>query len=162
MESCVYMPDTPNHRDSMRFVEAFDRDGFFGRERFEGTAQQTKPNSTYSIRTRCLAELKERVRFVSGGRRDDFVAPTEQAIDAARTFINGMVDGVLSVGCRIAISHDGEINFFFQKGADLFQILIDNDGQLSYYGQSQEGEMLGSGMPAGRFPHLRLLMFLGG
>lgn len=163
MDNCAYLPETPSHRDSLVFgPEISSHDRFFSRERMERTVQNIKPNSTYSIRARYLAELRERIASVNDNPRDDFTVPTEQCVEAARTFINGLVDGVVAIGCRMAIASDGEINFFFERKNDLFQILIGADGRLSYYGKNADGEMLGDGIAAERFPHLQLLSFLGG
>lgn len=163
MDSCAYLPEVTSHRDISVFgVESSTHDRFFSRERLERTAQLPKPNSTYSTRARYLAELRDRVASFNENPRGDSTPPTERAVEAARTFINGLVDGVLAVGCRMALARDGEINFFFEKRGSLFQVLIDGDGLVSYYGKSADGEMLGDGMDAARFPHLHLLMFLGG
>jgi hypothetical protein len=138
---------------------AAEGSGFFGRDWMEFA---TRPNPTYSNRARRLAELREQVARSHEYKDEDRAVPTSEAVEAAKTFINGLVAGMLSRACRIAISHDGEINFFFDGGAGLFQILIDRDGLLSYHGQRRNEEMLDSQIRATDFPHLRLLTFFGG
>jgi hypothetical protein len=118
-----------------------------------------KPIASYGKRSKMLAQLRSRIAWANK-RDDDFTPPTAEAIASGKDLINSLVTGVLDFPFRIAISNDGEINFFFGNGPELFQILILDDGKLSYHAQSEAGELVGSGIEPPKFPHLRLFGYL--
>ena len=120
-----------------------------------------RPIAIYSKRSRMLAELRLRYEWATK-RDDDFTLPTDEAFAAAETLINSLPAGVLDFSSRIAISAGGETNFFFANGARLFQLLIMDDGNLSYHAQSEAGELVGSEIALKEFPHMRLLRYLDG
>ena len=119
-----------------------------------------KPIAPYSKRSNRIAELRARIVIANVRDDEDCAPPTDAAIASAESFINTLADGVLSYSCRIAISSAGEINFFFGREDELFQVLILEDGRLSYHAQNQNDELIGSEIDPADFPHLPLLGFL--
>lgn len=119
-----------------------------------------KPIAIYSKRSTRLAELRSQITWLNARDAEETTPPTAAAIAAAENIINSLANDVLGYSCRIAISHDGEINFFFENATDLFQILILENGNLSYYAQNQQCELIDSEIEPADFPHLRLLTFL--
>jgi hypothetical protein len=89
---------------------------------------------------------------------DEVRAPTTQAVAAAEVFINLLDNDCLD--SRLAISHDGEINFFFSGSSGLFQVFIDDDGALSFYSKSQDAELAGDDLRPDQFPFHELQKFL--
>jgi len=77
---------------------------------------------------------------------DDWSPIKERTHPYMLHFVNSLI---ASTGWRMAVSHDGEVNFFF--GAEPFQVLIDHEG-VSYYGKSPSGNVL-RGSNESSFPH---------
>jgi len=90
--------------------------------------------------------------------REFISAPTEQAIQSAQVFINRLPEGCLVF--RMALSQSGEINFFHGNDDDLFQILIDAEGTVSYYGVVDGKEVGDSNLPPENLPYTKLLSFV--
>lgn len=118
-----------------------------------------RPIASYSKRSRMLGTLRARISWAST-RDDDSTSPTDAAISSAEDLINSLAPRVLDFPYRIAVSNDGEINFFFGDAAHLFQLLILDNGTLSYHAESEAGELVGSSIELRHFPQLRLLSYL--
>lgn len=117
-----------------------------------------KPREAYSKRATLVAELRSLISR-SLALSDAYIRPpTDNAQTSAKSFINCLPDGCLSV--RIALSLNGEINFFFGQGDDLFQILIDHSGLLSYHAIWSAEELGDSDIPFDQFPYFKLLSFV--
>lgn len=70
-------------------------------------------------------------------------------------FVNNLPEACLDF--RLAISMSGEINFFYGTEGDIFQILIDRTGMLSYYGMINGVEQGESDIESAQFPYMKLL-----
>ncbi len=116
-----------------------------------------QPTKAYSKRSACLADLREKYEWANSNA-DDLIQPaSEEAFFAAKDFINNLPEGCLDF--RLAFSQSGEINFFFGSGEDLFQILIDAVGTISYYAHSRDEAFGMSEITVRAFPYMRLLQF---
>ncbi len=73
--------------------------------------------------------------------------------------INNLPEGCLDF--QLAISQSGEINLFFGDKASPFQMLIDEDGLLSYFGMFGDERFAASDRRADDFQHMQLLRLLG-
>jgi len=121
------------------------------------------PSKSYSKRSFHTNELREQSKWQTENAGFDLVAPTKLAVAAAESFINNLSEGSLDLD--MAISHSGEINFFFGgKTNKPFQVLIDESGYVSFYGEilSEEKieEIQGSEVLPSSFPYLKLLKFV--
>lgn len=126
--------------------------------RVASPANRLKPGRGYSKRSTRLAELRNDVAALSKLSFEEVTPPSVMSMHAARTFINGLCEGCLDFG--LEVSHDGEINFLYGGGAELFHIHIDEHGVLSYYARRDGHEMFGDGKCANEFPHQELLRFV--
>lgn len=124
----------------------------------QGATRMQLPSRAYSKRSAHIADLRANAEW-SAKNSDDFIqAPSPAALLSAKSFINNLADGCLEF--RLAISHSGEINFFFGEDEELFQILIDETGMLSYYAKTATEELGGSDIAPEKFHYLRLLQFV--
>lgn len=118
-----------------------------------------RPITPYSKRASLLHEIRTHAKAALASADEDLVAPTPAAQEAAARVINAMPEGCLDF--RLAISHSGEINFFFGREAPTFQMLIDEDGLLSYFGKFGAERFGDSDIEPGAFPYWQLLRLLG-
>lgn len=116
------------------------------------------PPRGYSQRAAHLADLRAKYEWAATHADEQIRAPSNEAQSSAKTFIQSLPDACLTF--RLAISQDGEINFFFGGGSDLFQVMIDASGMVSYYMSSDAGEDGGSDIPADQFQYLKILAFV--
>ena len=116
-----------------------------------------KPIGIYSKRASLLNEIRTHSKWAHAHAGEDLIAPTPAAQAAAATLINEMPEGCL--GFRLAITHSGEINFFFGQPVR-FQMLIDEDGHLSYYGKFEGERFAASDTRPETFPYMKLLRLL--
>lgn len=123
-----------------------------------GKARFAEPGASYSLRANHLAGLRALVSESLAHRDDDVIHPAGRAVESAKEFLNNLPDGCLR-SLRIALSHDGEINFFVGSRPRLFQALIDSEGRLSFYGKLGEREVSGSDITTGEFRYLDVLSF---
>lgn len=123
-----------------------------------GRIQAPLPGRSYSRRSAHLAELRTKSEWAATNADEYIRAPSTKAQLGAKGFINNLPDACLDF--RLAISQDGEINFFFGDERDLFQILIDESGMLSYYARSAVEEFGDSDVQPDRFQYLKLLQFV--
>jgi hypothetical protein len=120
-----------------------------------------RPNSIYSNRARRLRELDDQVAIaVADEDGDEFFSPSDESIAGARVFIHSLAEGSLEFAWNIEISPKGEINFLFGDIRDLFQIVIDRRGRLSYHGYVKGTEICDSEIAPADFPQLQLHTFL--
>jgi hypothetical protein len=105
-----------------------------------------------------MAELRSSVEWAAENADGLIRALSDEAFLAAKTFINSLPDACLDF--RMAISMSGEVNFFFGSGEELFQILIDESGMLSYYAKTSEEEFGDSDVRPEDFIYLKLLQFV--
>lgn len=118
-----------------------------------------KPTIAYAKRSAHLGKLRNETQSLGASSLDEVVEPTHVALNAAESFINGLLDGCLDFS--LELSHDGEINFLYGNERDLFHIHIDDGGALSYYSRLQGIEDFGDELSPSSFPHNRLLSFTG-
>lgn len=116
------------------------------------------PTPSYSKRSNMQAQLRARRGWAIANSDDDIRPPSDRAFEAAKGFINNLPDGCLTM--RLAISQGGEINFFAGAAPHLLQILIDDEGELSYYGESADSVLAADSVAVTEFPYLRLFRFL--
>jgi len=117
-----------------------------------------QPSRSYALRSSHLARLRAQIEWAQTNSDDEIQPPSDAARHCAKAFIENLPHSC--VDFRLAISHNGEINFFFGDGAGMLQILIDDSGHLSFYGETNE-EFSGSGYRAEEFPYMQLVKFLG-
>lgn len=123
-----------------------------------GQRRAPQPGQTYTKRAAHLHELRQKNEWAIRHEDDYIRAPSPEAFSGARTFINSLPDGCLNF--RLAVSTDGEINFFFGEKEELFQILIDNSGKLSYYAKSSDTGFGASDLEPESFQYFQLLNFV--
>lgn len=117
------------------------------------------PVRTYSRRSELLAILRSGSEWAESHADEYIRVPTEAARISAEAFINNLADACL--GVRLALSQDGEINFFYgEDDSELFQILIDSSGLISYYANVSGEDVGGDDLTPEAFPHLKLLAFV--
>lgn len=114
-----------------------------------------RPSATYSKRSGLIRDLRSKIADAQIAADDFISAPTQLATDGAEFVINSLPEGCLDF--RIAISQSGEINFFNGRDDDLFQLLIDVDGTLSFYGVLNGRDWGGSDLAPADFPYMKLL-----
>jgi hypothetical protein len=138
-------------------LERDDRPSGLFEERREGVLH-VRPGKSYSKRSGYIQELRVLWRSATELAFEDLIAPSKESLVASEKFVNYLPEGCLNL--EIAISHSGEINFFFGDKADPFQVLIDQTGLVSFYGEVNGEEISGSDLDPSQFPSLRLLGFL--
>ena len=116
------------------------------------------PIPSYSKRASLLAQLRARRSWALANADEDICPPSDDAVASAKAFINSLPDGCLSI--RFALSQRGEINFFAGNDPRLLQILIDESGALSYYGEADDGPIAADSIAVDAFPHMRLFKFV--
>lgn len=112
------------------------------------------PPQSYSKRAKHLNDLREviaRIRKLNDG----VDLPAQEVVNLAVGFINALPEGALN--CRLAISDDGEVNFFFEGAKSLFHINIIDSRGLNYYGRIEGAEYFGDDVEVANFPFLKLL-----
>ena len=136
-----------------------------GGERFAGLfneprddARNARPGKEYSKRSAHIQELRTLWRSATEQAFEDLIAPSKESLVASEKFINSLPEGCL--GLEVAVSHSGEINFFFGDKSDPFQVLIDQAGLVSFYGEVNGEEVSGSDLDPSNFPSFKLLGFL--
>jgi len=117
-----------------------------------------QPSASYSKRSSFIGDLRSKASQALKSQDEFISAPTEQAIQSAQVFINRLPEGCLVF--RMALSQSGEINFFHGNDDDLFQILIDAEGTVSYYGVVDGKEVGDSNLPPENLPYTKLLSFV--
>lgn len=117
-----------------------------------------QPSEAYSKRSTLLAKLRGDKEWATAHADDEIAPPSDAAMESAKEFINSLSEGCLNI--RLAVSSRGEINFFIGTEPELFQILIETSGQLSYYGETPTGVLEASAIDAAAFPHMELLKFV--
>lgn len=123
------------------------------------TRRIAAPARGYSRRSALLANLRSESEWVARHADDYIRAPSESARHSAEAFINNLSEACLEG--RLAISQDGEINFFFgDDSRELFQVLIDASGLVSYYANLAGEDIGGSDTYPEQFPYLKLLAFV--
>src|ERR1700754_1751883 len=130
--------------------------GFFKETRDD--ARSARPGKEYSKRSAHIQELRILWRSATEQAFEDLIAPSKESLAASEKFINSLPEGCLSF--QMAVSHSGEINFFFGDKADPFQVLIDHTGLISFYGEVNGEEVSGSDLDLSNFPSFKLLGFL--
>jgi len=118
----------------------------------------TRPGKGYSKRSSHIQQLRNLCRQASEVAFDELSAPSRKALAASERFLNELPEGCLEL--KLAVSHSGEINFFFGDDAHPFQALIDDTGLVSFYGEVNGEEIRGSDIAPADFPGLKLLKFL--
>lgn len=117
-----------------------------------------RPSVSYSKRSSALGLLRAK-SLQATKLADDFItAPTQLALESAELFINRLPEGCLDF--RIELSQSGEINFFNGHDDDLFQLLIDTEGMISYYGVVDGKDMGESDLRPESFPYMKLLQIV--
>jgi len=118
----------------------------------------TRPGPTYSKRSMKLAQLRADSASLGTSGFSETCPPTHATMRSAEAFINGLWEGCLDFD--LEISYDGEVNFLYGNNSELFHIHIDEDGVLSYYAKSAQGEKFGDDLSAANFPNRDLLSFV--
>lgn len=118
-----------------------------------------KPIGIYSKRASLINDIRTHARWAAAHADDDLEPPTQEAQTAACALINQLPEGCLDF--RIGISHAGEINFLYGRGEPAFQMLIDGDGLISYYGRFGETRFADSDIRPEDFPYWEFLRLLG-
>ncbi|MES2671786.1 MAG: hypothetical protein V4673_15380 [Pseudomonadota bacterium] len=116
------------------------------------------PSRAYSKRSTHMAELRTSAEWATRNADEFILAPSSNALSSAKNFINNLPDACLEF--RLAISQCGEINFFFGSAQELFQILIDESGMLSYYAKLGDEELRASDVASENFQYMRLFQFV--
>ena len=124
----------------------------------ENVPDTLRPSKSYSKRSSLINELRGQSRWQAENAGFDLVELTKAAVISSESFINHLPEGCLDL--EIAVSHSGEINFFFRAKADLFQVLIDESGLMSFYGKIAKEEIRGNEVPPSNFDYLKLLKFV--
>lgn len=123
----------------------------------DAPAEAPMPSDSNSKRGELRAQLRAGRAWAYAHQDGDITPPTDAAVESAKTFIHCLPNGFLKI--RLAISQGGEINFFAGAGDRLLQILIDEQGALSYYGQTNEGPICADSIPVDKFPQMQLFKF---
>ena len=118
-----------------------------------------KPIQSYSRRSSFINQIRTHSKWAANHADDDLVPPTPEAQTSAIFVINNLPEGCLNF--RLAIAHCGEINLFFGKEQSPTQLLIDEDGLLSYFGMFGEVRFAGSDCRPEDFPYMQFLRLLG-
>lgn len=116
------------------------------------------PGPTYSKRSAKLHQLRSDARAIALSDVEGGVAVTAAALGVAEALINLLWEGCLDF--RLAVSHDGEINFLYGDADEFFHIHIDEDGALSYYSLVAGDEQMGSNLTPSQFPQKALFGFV--
>lgn len=114
-----------------------------------------EPGASYSKRSTYIHDIRAWRRKGACFSCEDACAPSDRAEAAAEMFVNNLPEACLDF--RLAISMSGEINFFYGTEGDIFQILIDRTGMLSYYGMINGVEQGESDIESAQFPYMKLL-----
>ena len=117
-----------------------------------------QPSASYSKRSSVIGDLRAKFLQAAKSADDYIIAPTQRAMESAELFINRLPEGCLDF--RIALSQSGEVNFFNGKDDDLFQLLIDSDGMISYYGVMDGKDLGESDLRPEEFPYMKLLQIV--
>jgi hypothetical protein len=117
-----------------------------------------RPGRAYTKRSSYISELRSHSQWAGRYADDDLQPPAKEAQRSAELFINSLPEGCLDF--RLGVSHSGEINFFFGQAGDLFQVLIDEDGLLNYYGIIKDREFRGGDVSPKEFQYLKVLEFI--
>jgi hypothetical protein len=123
----------------------------------EAPSKAPTPSDSNSKRGELRAQLRVQRAWAHTHADDEIIPPTDAAIESAKTFIHCLPNGFLKI--RLAISQGGEINFFAGDDERLLQILIDEQGALSYYGQTNDGPIYADSIPVDKFPQMQLFKF---
>ena len=118
-----------------------------------------RPIKTYSRRSSFINQIRTHSKRTAGHADDDLVPPTLEAQTSAIAVINNLPEGCLDL--HLAVAHCGEINLFFGNQQSPFQLLIDEDGLLSYFGIFGKERLAGSDCRVDEFPYMKLLHLLG-
>jgi hypothetical protein len=117
-----------------------------------------RPSKSYSKRSSHIQDLRSRYKWASENSDIDLMPPSKAALSSAESVINNLPEGCLDFD--LAISHSGEVNFFFGQKEQPFQILIDDTGGVSFYGLVEGEEVEGSDKSPADLPYLKLLTFV--
>ncbi|WP_146093039.1 hypothetical protein [Xanthomonas arboricola] len=142
------------------YADASDQYGESHLECFETRTAYPAPRpiQVYSRRAKYIQKIREHARWAAAHEDDDLCAPTAAAQSSAISVIQQLPEGCLDF--RLGLSHSGEINLFFGQGNSPFQMLIDEDGLLSYFGRFGDERFAGSDIAPDEFPYMRLLCLL--
>lgn len=143
--------------------DTFDYDGeggkAFGCLEDHDESVAVKPIRVYSKRSSFIQEIRDHSKWAAAHADEDLSPPTPAAQAAAEFVINQLPEGCLDF--HLAIAHSGEINLFFGQKDSPFQMLIDEDGLVSYFGKFGDERFAGSDLSPSTFPYMRFLCLLG-